>query len=82
MVWGGGIAKISHKTEGCLQQLKIFEGENRKLLANFSTHISLENCSITLIFSTIVYNKLIKHLIKTKFQKNADVSIFRKNPNI
>ena len=26
VVWGGGIAKISHKTEGCLQQLKIFEG--------------------------------------------------------
>ena len=30
---------------------------------------SLENCSITLIFGTIVYNRLIKHLIKTKFQK-------------
>ena len=26
VVWGGGTAKISHKTEGCLQQLKIFEG--------------------------------------------------------
>ena len=30
---------------------------------------SLENCSITLIFGTIVYNRLIKHLIKTKFQQ-------------
>ena len=33
----------------------------------------------------IVYNKLIEHLIKTKFQKKkADISIFQKknNPNI
>ena len=26
VVWGGGIAKISHKAERCLQQLKIFKG--------------------------------------------------------
>ena len=29
-----------------------------------------------MIFGKIVYNKLLKHVIKTKFQKNADV---RKN---
>ena len=34
VVWGGGIAEISHKTEGCLHQLKIFEGPN--VPANFS----------------------------------------------
>ena len=38
--------------------------------------ISLENCSVTLIFGTIVYNKLIKHLIKTKFQKQMLTSVF------